>query len=95
MNKNRFQKRQFMTWDKNAVFFKSTVVEVVEKTECANGRFKTVFKVNHPEEKEPKTCILWERSCMEKGDKIEMKGIFKDSIFIAYSAMVHKQNGNL
>ncbi len=87
---NRAQKRQFMTYDKNSVLFKTTVVEVLEQIECSNGRFKTTFKVIHPQENEPKTCILWERSCMQVGDKIEMKGIFKDNIFIAYSAMVYK-----
>lgn len=94
-SKHRNHKRQFMTWDRNAVFFKTTVIEVVEQTECANGKFKTVFKVNHPQENEPKTCVLWERSCMQAGDKIDMKGVFKDNIFIAYSAMVTKQHGNL
>lgn len=87
---NRTQKRQFMTYDRRAVLFKATVVEIVEQIECSNGRTKTTFKVTHPQINEPKTCILWERSCMQVGDKIEMKGIFKDNIFIAYSAMVHK-----
>ena len=93
--KNRNQKNKFMTYDKNAVFFKSTVLEILEQTECSNGRFKTVFKVRFPQGTEPKTCILWERSCMEVGDKIDLKGIFKDNIFIAYSAMVTKKNGNI
>ena len=91
---NRKNKKQFMTYDKNAVYFNSEVVEIVEQTECPNGKFKTVFKVNHPQENEPKTCVLWERSCMQVGDKIEMKGIFKEDIFLAYSAMVNRY-GNL
>ena len=95
MMKNRYHTRQYMTYDKNAVLFKTTVLEIVEKTECSNGNFKTVFKVQHPQETDPKTCVLWQRSCMEVGDKIEMKGIFKDNIFIAYSALVYKRNGNI
>ena len=92
--KNRTQKHQFMTYDKRSVIFKTTIVEIVEAKEFENGSFKTVFKVIHPQENEPKTCVLWERSCMQVGDKIEMKGIFKDDIFLAYSAMVNRY-GNL
>ena len=91
---NRIQKRKFMTYDKNTVYFNSQVVEIVEQTECANGKFKTVFKVAKSEENEPKTCILWERSCMQVGDKIKMEGVFKDNVFIAYSAMVNRY-GNI
>lgn len=87
---NRKNKGKFMTHDKNAVYFNSKVVEIVEQTECSNGKFKTVFKVAQSEENEPKTCILWERSCMQVGDKIKMEGVFKDNIFIAYSAMVNR-----
>ena len=91
MNKNRFQKRQFLTHDPNTVYFNSTVLEIVEKNkECANGKFKNVFKCAHPEKKEGITCILWERNCLDVGDKIKMEGKFKDEIFIAYSAMVHR-----
>ena len=39
-SKHRNQKRQFMTWDKNAVFFKTTVVEVVEQTETTEETFQ-------------------------------------------------------
>ena len=91
---NRKNKSQFMTHDKRSVLFKTTVVEIVEAKEFENGSFKTVFKVIHPQENEPKTCVFWERSCMQVGDKIEMKGIFKDDIFLAYSAMVNRY-GNL
>ena len=91
---NRKNKSQFMTYDKRSVIFKTTVVEIVEAKEFENGSFKTVFKVIHPQENEPKTCVFWERSCMQVGDKIEMKGIFKDDIFLAYSAMVNRY-GNL
>ena len=87
-------KSQFKTYDKRAVFFKTTVTEIIEAKELENGSFKTTFKVIHPQENKPKLCVLWERSCMQAGDKIEMKGIFKDNIFVAYSAMVYKR-GNI
>ena len=93
---NKKNKRKFVTHDKNAVFFKSIVLDVIEKEkETANGTFKTLFKVQHPTKNEPLTCVLWERSSMDIGDKIDIKGIFKDNIFIAYSAMVHKNYGNI
>ena len=91
---NRKNKSKYMTYDRRAVLFKTTVLEIVETREYENGSYKTIFKVRHPQEIEPKTCVLWERSCMQVGDKIEMKGIFKEDIFLAYSAMVYK-NGNL
>lgn len=93
-SKNRRQKKQFMTHDKNKVYFPSEILEVVEQTECQNGKFKTTFKVNHPSKDEPLTCILWERSCMRAGDKVYLTGVFKDNAFIAYSAMVNRY-GNI
>jgi len=91
---NRKNKSKYMTYDRRAVLLKTTVLEIVETREYENGSYKTVFKVIHPQENEPKTCVLWERSCMQVGDKIDMKGVFKEDIFLAYSAMVYK-NGNL
>ena len=78
---NRIQKRKFMSHDKNTVYFNSQVVEIVEQTECANGKFKTVFKVAKSEENEPKTCILWERSCMQVGDKIKITTVEDEFVY--------------
>ena len=84
--------RNFMTYDKNSVFASTRIIDIKEHNkECSNGSFKNVFTAMLNGEE--KTCVLWERSCMEKGDLIDMKGIFKDNIFICYSAMVRK-NGN-
>lgn len=92
---NRKNKQKFMTHDKRTVFFQSKIIEILEKNkECSNGAFKNVFKVQHPTKDELLECILWERSVMETGDKIDIKGFFKDNLFICYSAMVNKY-GNI
>ncbi len=89
------KKRNFSSYDKNTVFFQSKVLEIINQNqECANGTIRNYFKVQHPIKNEPLTCVLWERSCMNTGDKIDLKGVFKDGIFIAYSAMVYR-NGNI
>ena len=89
------KKRNFSSYDKNTVFFQSKVLEIINQNqECANGAIRNYFKVQHPTKNEPLTCVLWERSCMNTGDKIDLKGVFKDGIFVAYSAMVYR-NGNI
>ena len=88
---NRNSKRQFMSYDKNAVFFQGEIKEIMTKNqECSNGTFRNHFKVKHPTKDEDLVCVLWSRSCMEVGDKVDLKGIFKDGCFVAYSAMCHK-----
>lgn len=92
---NRKNRGQFMTYDKNTCYFNSTIISVEEKNkECSNGKFKNVFTCKHPNKENGITCILWQRSSLEAGDKIKMDGKFKDEVFIAYSAMVQK-NGNI
>ena len=92
---NRNNKGQFTSYDRNTCYFNTTVLSVEEKNkECQNGKFKNVFKCAYSDKPEGITCILWERSCLEAGDKIRMDGKFKDNIFIAYSAMVFK-NANI
>lgn len=94
-------KSKYMTYDKNVVFLKSTVLEVIERDkQMPSGTFRTLFKIKHPSKEGALTCVLWERHCMEEGEKIEMKGVYKENIFVAYSAMTHKkqtekQNGNI
>ena len=89
------KKRNFSSYDKNTVFFQSKVLEIINQNqECTNGAIRNCFKVQHPTKNEPLTCVLWERSCMNTGDKIDLKGVFKEGIFVAYSAMVYR-NGNI
>lgn len=89
--KSNHHNRNFMTYDKNTTFFQSQIVEIMNKNqECSNGAIRNCFKVKHPTKEELLTCVLWDRSCMEIGDKIDLKGVFKDDCFIAYSAMVRK-----
>ena len=95
---NRKNKSQFMSYDKNAVFFQSEIKDIMNKNqECSNGVIRNWFKVQHPTKDELLTCVLWERSCMDIGDKVDLKGVFKEGCFVAYSAMVTKvrNNGNI
>jgi hypothetical protein len=88
---NHKNKSQFMTYDKNATIFQSQIVEIMNKNqECSNGKTRNCFKVKHPTKDELLTCVFWERSCMEVGDKVDLKGVFKEGCFVAYSAMVNR-----
>lgn len=79
----------YMTYDKNAILYKGKILDIKEHNkECENGTFKNVFTVSINGQE--KTCVLFERSCMEKGDLIDIKGRIKDDVFVCYSAMVMK-----
>lgn len=74
---------------KREYFIINTIVtEIVERINYGY-RFKTVFKCKS-KYKKPRLCIIWSNPNINTGDRIEMKGFFAKSVFIAQSLYIQK-----
>lgn len=72
-----------------AILVKATVTEIIEKNKEYSHRFKNVFKCASQTGID-RMCILWGRSNIDVGDEVQMKGRFKDDVFLAWSAVIRK-----
>lgn len=73
-----------------AILVKATVTEIIEKNKEYADQFKNVFKCASRTGID-KMCILWGRSNIDVGDEIQMKGRFKDDVFLAWSTIITKK----
>ena len=73
-----------------AVLIETTITEVLEHNKEYSERIKNVFKCAS-RIGEDRLCILWGRSNISAGDKIQMKGRIKDDVFLAWDLMILKK----
>lgn len=88
----RRKKKIFKTskWESEACLIESEILRFEERNLIQKDKWKNVFycKSKNPE---GRMCVYWGRTIAEVGDKVEMKGRFKDDIFIVWSMMIRKK----
>lgn len=78
--RKRFISKQFA---EKLVIVESEVIEILESNkEYENGNIKNVLKCESRKIPDGQLCVLWNRTTVEVGDKVQMQGYFKEDIFI-------------
>ena len=74
----------------NILLIDTVITEILELNKEYAERIKNVFKCASSTG-EDRLCVLWGRSNISVGDRVQMKGRMKDDIFLAWSLIIMKK----
>lgn len=78
---------------KDAVIISATVNKIELLNAEVNGKLKSVFYCPSYYAPEGRMCVYWGgRTCVEVGDRVEMKGRYVDGVFLVWQLLVDKRN---
>ena len=76
-------------YENELMLVSAIVSEIIESnTECKNGNTKNVFKCESCKNPDGQLCIFWGRTTICSGDKIQMKGRYKDDVFLVWDMFI-------
>ena len=82
-------KKYTSDFDENlSIIENKQVIKIEEQNKEYAGKFKTVFYIPSKTNPQGKMCIAWHKTHFKLNDYIDLKGRFKDDVFIAYSTMI-------
>lgn len=92
----RKRKKYVSKFEDSALLVSSKIIEIVEsnKEYPTKDKVKNVFKCATSSDYDPKMCVYWGRLKISVGDEIQMKGRFKDNVFLVWGLLITKKAEN-
>lgn len=90
---SRHRKKKYVSkYTDQSVWVKDKrILKIEQQNAEVNDKFKTVFYVESKEKPEGRMCIAWGRTTFQEGDFVDMKGRFKDDVFLVWT-LLYKRN---
>lgn len=94
-HKRKYHSNKYKEILDSLVLVPTKVLRIEEQNTVINDKFKTVFYCQSVKKPEGVMCVAWGKTSIKEGDGVELKGRYKDGVFIVWSIQIkNRENQN-